>query len=523
MKAFLMYSEQDFDLQGKLPWNEEALLQDLELTTLFNAMALGDKFLFEVAKKAVLTSLTGLDAIRYRQAILEDCLKNSSVVRELYTIAVQAIENEKKNYFSIFIKYPSVILHTSIEVLEMFVGMLKKLRQVADEHATKFESQGFTRFFGMLEQELDDNYFAIVQEHLKELKFRGGVLISAELGKGNKGINYVLRKSQDKKQNWLQELLGPKPPGYTFYISERDESGLRALSDLQDRGINLVANALAQSTSHILSFFNMLKTELAFYVGCLNLHQKLVQMGEVVSFPLPVASNERRHSFSGLYDVCLALSLSERVVGNSVNADNKNLVVITGANQGGKSTFLRSIGLSQLMMQCGMFVPAKSFCTNICEGLFTHYKREEDTSMSSGKLDEELSRMSEIVDSLKSNSLVLFNESFAATNEREGSEIARQIIQALLEKQVKVFFVTHLYEFAHGLYEQKRVNEIFLRAERQSDGSRTYKLREGEPLQTSYGEDLYSRIFETDRQVTFNDTWIRERRPFPDGSTGFEL
>ena len=123
-------------------------------------------------------------------------------------------------------------------------------------------------------------------------------------------------------------------------------------------------------------------------------------------------------------------------------------MIITGANQGGKSTFLRSMGLAQLMMQCGMFAPAESFCANVCDGLFTHYRREEDVTMRSGKLDEELSRMNGIVDNVRANSLLLFNESFAATNEREGSEIARQIICALLEKGVKVFFVTHLYEFA---------------------------------------------------------------------------
>lgn len=64
--------------------------------------------------------------------------------------------------------------------------------------------------------------------------------------------------------------------------------------------------------------------------------------------------------------------------------------------------------------------------------------------MESGKLDEELSRMSGIVDHISSDSMVLFNESFAATNEREGSEIARQIVSALLEKRIKIFFVTHL-------------------------------------------------------------------------------
>jgi DNA mismatch repair ATPase MutS len=96
-----------------------------------------------------------------------------------------------------------------------------------------------------------------------------------------------------------------------------------------------------------------------------------------------------------------------------VNADNKDLVIITGANQGGKSTFLRSIGLAQLMMQCGMFVPAQSFSSNLCKGLFTHYKREEDVTMESGKFDEELSRMSDIVNNITPNSIILFNRTYA--------------------------------------------------------------------------------------------------------------
>jgi len=499
MKAFLMYKGHDFDLQRKLPSNEQALTQDLELNTLFNAMALGDKFLLEVAKKAVLSALNNdLVTIRYRQNILKDCLKNSSIVRDIYDIAVESIESEKKNYWGFFSKYPSAILHRSIEMLQMFVGMLKKLKNITDEHSDKFESEGFTAFFEMLKKELGDEYFASVQNHLSELKFRDGVLISAELGKGNKGTNYILRKLQDKKQSWMKRIFAKKPPAFTFYIADRDENGARALSELKDRGINLVANALAQSTDHILSFFNMLRTELAFYVGCLNLHGQLAQMGEPMSFPLPVAPGERRHSFKGLYDVCLALSMKQKIVGNDVNADNKDLVIITGANQGGKSTFLRSIGLSQLMVQCGMFAPAESFCSNVCDDLFTHYKREEDATMKSGKLDEELSRMSAIVDNITSNSMLLFNESFAATNEREGSEIARQIICALLEKRIKVFFVTHLYEFAHGFCDQKMEKAIFLRAQRQTDGGRNFKLIEGEPLQTSYGEDLYNRIFGTD-------------------------
>jgi DNA mismatch repair ATPase MutS len=501
MKAFLMYRDHDFDLQRQLPSNEQALTQDLELNTLFNAMAVRDEFIYEVAKKAVLSGLSDPDTIRYRQNILKDCLKNPSIVRDIYQIPIESIEDKKKHWLGIFGCSPGTILYTSIELLQMFVSLLRKLKNIADEHAEQFESEGFTAFFAMIKKELDDEYFASVQDHLRELKFRDGVLISAELGKGNEGTNYVLRKPQGKNRSWMKRVFAKKPPVYTFHIHPRDEGGARALSGLKDRGINLVANALAQSADHIDSFFKMLRIELAFYIGCLNLHEQLAQMGEPVSFPLPVASNERRHSFHGLYDVCLALTMKRRVVGNDVNADNKDLVIVTGANQGGKSTFLRSIGLAQLMMQCGMFVPAESFCANICGGLFTHYKREEDATMRSGKLDEELSRMSDIVDNITSSSMALFNESFAATNEREGSEIARQIVSALLEKRVKVFFVTHLYEFARGVYDKEMENSIFLRAERQTDGGRTFKLAEGEPLQTSYGDDLYKRIFGTDSQV----------------------
>jgi DNA mismatch repair ATPase MutS len=187
--------------------------------------------------------------------------------------------------------------------------------------------------------------------------------------------------------------------------------------------------------------------------------------------------------------------MERRVVGNAVDADGRSLVIITGANQGGKSIFLRSIGLAQVMMQSGMFVAAESFGADLCTSLFTHYKREEDATMKSGKLDEELARMSDIVDHLAPNSLLLFNESFAATNEREGSEIARQIVRALLETRNKVFFVTHRYEFAHGMFDTRAADAIFLRAERRADGTRTFKLVEGEPLETSYGKDVYREVF----------------------------
>jgi len=398
------------------------------------------------------------------------------------------------------------MLGGSIDLLEYLLGMLRKLRGIAEEVAGRFESEAFTALFAMLGKELDNEYLARIQTHLKELRFRKGVLLSAELGNGNEGTNYVLRQSRGKGPNWLQRLFGKGPPAYTFHLDERDEAGARILGEIRDRGISRVAPALAQSAGHVLNFFKMLRTELGFYIVCLNLHGRLVAKKEPVCFPTPAPAGERGHRFSGLYDVCLSLHMEHRVVGNTVDADGKSLTIVTGANQGGKSSFLRSIGLAQLMMQCGMFVGAEAFQAELCPALFTHYKREEDATMKSGKFDEEIVRMSEIADHIGPNSMLLLNESFAATNEREGSEIAKQIVCALLERRIKIFYVTHLYEFARGFFERGTDDAIFLRAERKADGTRTFRLLEGEPLETSYGEDLYRQIFDLNGQPQHRQT-----------------
>ncbi len=495
MKAHLMFKDEDFDMQQPLPVHEKELMQDLELDILFEAMSLRDDFLFDVSKRTILSGLKDPESIRYRQDILKDCIHNPSAVRDIYNISLESMRNKRKYWLGIFTRHPGAILNSSVRMLQMFVELLKKLKSIADEEAGQFESEGFLQFFSMIRKELDDEYFAAVQRHLMDLKFPHGVLVSARLGKGNEGGQYILRKAHTGSSGRLQRFLAGKPPVFSFYVNPRDESGSRALSDLRDQGINLVANALAKSADHINSFFEMLRTELSFYIGCLNLHDQLLQTGAPVSFPSPSSRRDPRQSFKDLQDVSLILTTKSRVVGNDVRSSNADLTIITGANQGGKSTFLRSIGLAQLMMQSGMFVTADFFSAPVCNGIFTHYKREEDASMESGKLDEELKRMSSIVDMLSPYSMVLFNESFAATNEREGSEIAKQIVRVLLENHIKVFFVTHLFTFARDFFEEKPENTTFLRAERQSGGVRTFKMTEGEPLRTSYGRDLYEKIF----------------------------
>ncbi len=96
--------------------------------------------------------------------------------------------------------------------------------------------------------------------------------------------------------------------------------------------------------------------ELALYIGCLNLHERLTGKGLPVCCPVPVGMEDGSvFSFSarGLYEISLALTTPGPVAGNDLDADGKPLVMISGADQGGRSTFLRSAGIAQLMLDAG--------------------------------------------------------------------------------------------------------------------------------------------------------------------------
>ena len=496
MKVHLLYEAEDFDFGGGLPSGHEDLIQDLELTTLIQAMASGDKFLTDVSWKVVLACLRDPEEIRYRQRILADCLAQPGVIREMYDIAFGALEEKRHLWMTYGGTYqtPSSNLSGAVAHLEMYVARLKQLRKVADEHAGNFHSNGLRALFATLHHELDDEYFEEVGNHLKQLRFRAGVLISAELDRNNSGINFVLRDPGDGRRSWTERLgLGPRS-SYSFTLPPRDEAGAEILSDLTGRGINLVANAAAQSADHIGSYFTMLRAELGFYVGCLNLADRLTGKGVPTAFPDPVKPSSLAFSCVDLRDACLELQSADPVVGNDVHADGNSIVIITGANSGGKSTFLRSVGVAQLMMQCGLFVTAASYRADAAHGVFTHFIREEDPGMTSGRLDDELRRMSAIADQIEPHCLMLFNESFAGTNESEGSEIGYQVARALLDAQVTVYVVTHRFEFAERFHREHPRAALFLRAEREPDGRRNYKLAAKEPLPTSFGEDLYYQL-----------------------------
>ncbi|HTX00533.1 MAG TPA: hypothetical protein VMD59_17265 [Acidimicrobiales bacterium] len=494
MKVHLLRADKDFDFGAEPPARQRDLVQDLELPVLLSAMAGGDAFLFDVSARVLLASLTDPDEISYRQRVLADCIAQPGAVRALYSVAVNAIEDRRHIWGIHNLDNPSAILSSALRQLEAAIVRVRELRRLADLHAGAFASEGFATLIASLQRELDDDYLNAADHHLEQLRFRRGELLSARLGADSSGVGYVLRVPRRRRHDLqrLVELASPK--SYSFKVPPHPDGPGRELSDIANRGLARVANAAAQSADHISSYFTALRAELAFYLGGVNLYEALTGIGEAVTFPTATSLGSGELSAHDLRDTCLALRGAGRVIGNDLDADDKALVLVTGANSGGKSTFLRSLGVAQLMMQCGLFVTAGHFRSSVARQVFTHFIREEDRTMTRGRLDDELARMSAIAEEVSWGCLILFNESFAGTNEREGSEIACQVVRALLDGGVRVAFVTHLFDFAHSLYLERAERGVFLRAERHRSGQRGYKLTPGEPLATSFAEDVYLRV-----------------------------
>lgn len=199
------------------------------------------------------------------------------------------------------------------------------------------------------------------------------------------------------------------------------------------------------------------------------------------------------------YDLGLAVSLykegkdSGSIICNDYRFSSDNrFFILTGPNQGGKTTFLRSVGIVQVLAQAGCFVPSDYARLEMVDNIFTHFAAAEATDKRTGRFDEEISHVSQIFNSATSNSLVLLNEAFISTRRAEAVDVALRVIGRLLEKGCCGGYVTHFYEILHETKGMEGVFNLFAEAIGNADGSgiRTYKIVASTPSYSAYARDI---------------------------------
>ena len=492
MKVHLLLPEGREAPAGIPAMSRDVLRRDLDLRTAVLGVAGRDDVIYDTLMEMMFAPLLEPDLLRWRHEMLRDALAHPEETMRLYRICLEA-DHMRESRVNWLQNYDVATTYQgAVNYLLNFSTLLRLLRSLAAEYTPLFRSAGFLNLFRTLQEELSDEYLESIHRELEgqKLALVDGVLLSAGLNEALESVDYVMHR-REKSIKDLNPFSGQL---YRLGKEANDDKAGDDLTVRQERAINRVADALAQSAEYLASFFDRLRKELAFYVGGLRFTQRMEELGMPWCIPELTAADTDSRSWEEMYDVSLVYRNKAAVVGNTLTAEHKNLYIVTGANQGGKTTFLRSFGQAQLMAQCGLPVGAKAYTAPYRRAVFTHFRQEEDRFLKSGKLDKELEWMDRIADHVQSGDLVLFNESFASTNEREGSEIGREITEALVESGVEVVSVSHLHMFAASFHGREGVQ--FLRAERLPSGERTFRLQPGEPEETAYGEDIYRRIFE---------------------------
>ena len=235
VKVLLMHPSEDFKLDCELPPESDDLVQDLGLSTLFEAMARGDKFLHAAGMAAVLSPLVEPSEIVYRQEALTDCLAHPEFAKQLYSLATEAVDSHKKIMSWGLTPSPESLHYISLQAMELLLGYLVQLRRVTDEQGSELASPAFVRLRSLVLSEFDDAYLKLLKAHLDELRLESSLWMSAQLGRANKGTGYVLQRAPARGRR--ERLSRRGQTGYSFKVRDDDDKRLRALDELKARGI----------------------------------------------------------------------------------------------------------------------------------------------------------------------------------------------------------------------------------------------------------------------------------------------
>lgn len=171
-----------------------------------------------------------------------------------------------------------------------------------------------------------------------------------------------------------------------------------------------------------------------------------------LSFCIPALTGNREVSARNCFDIALADKLCREgsyVVTNDLHlAGHERIIVVTGPNNGGKTTFARTIGQLFYLASLGVPVPGTEASLAVPDRIFTHFERRESIEDMRGKLEDDLVRIRNIIDGCTGESIVIVNEMLSSTTVGDAEIIGRRIISLIEQKGCLCVFVTFLDQFS---------------------------------------------------------------------------
>ncbi len=475
----ILYNDYADNLEKEIKEDDD-FLSDLNLDQIIdNITASKKEYNIETFFKR---PLTDLNAILYRQQIMQELEDEELFLKiELFTKKMRELRqlltlvndlDYKYNKHGWFMKGVEVYCQAVNEL----VDGLKR---------SGLNSEGFLAFREYLLDYVDTDYFKTLQKGMREIK--------EELAE----IKYCLNinGAQVRVQEYQDETDYRPEIEKTFarFNEGGDENYKQELrtatgmNHIEAKIIELVAKLYPDIFARLEQYYavnfdfvdqtiSTFDREVQFYLAYLDNIAPLKKAGLNFCYPL-LSTDEKEESCQQMFDLALAqknCQQKEEVITNDFHLQKQErIIVVTGPNQGGKTTFARSFGQLHYLASLGLAVPARKARLFLIEGIYSHFEREENIQDLHGKLEDDLLRVHKILKQITDCSLVILNEIFASTTAKDAVFMGKKVLDRIIEKDAIAICVAFLDELTTM---DPRVVSMVAQVEPDNPTIRTYKV-----------------------------------------------
>lgn len=464
--------------------------------------------------KAILSRYNGFDlgkyfytipgsvnTIHYRQDIYRDLEKNDFLILVFKKFSDKISESEKcfqyyrqtedeikkGSYLLLACQHYLAalsLLRDSLERAQIMSKGFQELQEILDEMNARREFVEFTR---MVEN---------VYSYMKELKLT--MLIS------KKEIRILEEESTeeaevvDRIHEFMNALGVPveksvPPTVENIFPSPLETSSLEtAVVDILRKSRPEVFRELKQFAEVPFTLedniFLKIKNEIIFYISFIEFERQLANAGYQLNYPeirdecVETPELDSSLELNQVYDMALAWKnrfSGEKVVKNDIcYGKGKRFLVITGPNQGGKTTLARAVGQCVYLMLMGLKAPCQGMRSRFFERIMTHFEVEESVETGAGKLKEELRRLKPMMQEQsgsQKNSFVILNELFTTATTYDARVMAQKVMEHFQNSGCLGIYVTHIQELADEK-NQPGVQSMVAQVDQEDSGRRTFLI-----------------------------------------------
>ncbi|MEU9244451.1 hypothetical protein [Streptomyces sp. NPDC048385] len=435
--------------------DEPAYFTDLNLDQAVESLT-GGREEYELAP-FLYTRLWNLETIAYRQEVFRD-LEGDVLAAGVRDFAKGMREVRRQLAQAAKLRHPYQRESWTVGAAETYcqaVAGLQKLLGDADlgsrglqdfrDHMTAYaHSERFTTLVTDIRR---------VQEQLASVRYcmtigGGKITVTRYAGEADYGAEVLAAFEKFKQEDAKSYLLA-----YRNYVDMNhvEEAVLSRVALLFPDVFDALDDFCARHHSFLDHAVEVFDREVQFYLAYLEFADRLQDAGLSFCYP-QLSTTDKRVLGREVFDVALADKLvaeHTRVVPNDFRLDGaERVLVVSGPNQGGKTTFARTIGQLHHLAALGCPVPGVEARLFLCDEIFTHFERGENLTDLSGKLQDDLVRIHDILERATACSLVVMNEVFTSTTLDDAVILGTRVVEKLIELDLLCVCVTFVDELS---------------------------------------------------------------------------